>query len=116
MVLAASPSLDDDALVKATTLLYTLHELVLKLRLRPCVRSTYLRTAFQSSKSNSLRLTVDRNVTLIDETSAPAGSWCLPDDAVVHTSMTTKVPFPVFEVKLAGSDMPASIQALIDTV
>ena len=29
--------------------------------------------------------------------------------------MTTKVPFPVFEVKLAGSDMPASIQALIDT-
>ena len=108
------PSLSSTQLEKATDLLLTMHELVIKLDLHPCVRSTYLRVAFQSSNSNALRLTVDRNVTLIDERTTPLGSWCLADDAVISTSMIAKVPFSIFEVKLAGREMPDSLLELIE--
>ena len=101
-------------LEKQTDLLLRMHELVIKFDLRPCVRSTYLRVAFQSSNSNALRLTVDRNVTLIDERPTPPGSWCLSDDAVISTSMIAKVPFSVFEIKLAGREMPDSMLNLIE--
>jgi SPX domain protein involved in polyphosphate accumulation/uncharacterized membrane protein YidH (DUF202 family) len=115
LVLAAAPSLTDAALIKAAKLMLKMHELVAKHDLCPCVRSTYLRAAFQSPESNALRLTVDRDVTLIDETATPSGMWCLPEDVIAdNPSMVKRVPFPVFEVKLAGEDMPKRIQGLID--
>lgn len=113
-MLVATPSLSGNQLEQATDLLLRMHELVVKFDLQPCVRSTYLRVAFQSSKSNALRLTLDRNVTLIDERTTPPGSWCLSDDAVISTSMIAKVPFSVFEVKLAGTEMPHSMLNLIE--
>ena len=113
IVLAASPTLCGDAMNKATDLLLTMKALVLKHNLRPCVRSSYLRAAFQSPTSNSLRLTIDRNVSLIDEASAATeGSWCLPDDAAIDSSMVARVPYAVFEVKLADSDVPRFIREL----
>lgn len=114
VVLVASPSLSGTQLEKQTDLLLRMHDLVIKFDLRPCVRSTYLRVAFQSSNSNALRLTVDRNVTLIDERPTPPGSWCLSDDAVISTSMIARVPFSVFEIKLAGREMPDSMLNLIE--
>lgn len=114
IVLAASPTLTGEALDKATNLLLTMHQLVLEQNLRPCVRSVYVRAAFQSTKNNDLRLTIDRNITLIDETSTPEGAWCLPDDAIIEASMVSRAPYPVFEVKLAGSEMPEVIHQLLD--
>ncbi len=114
VLLVASPSLSGTQLEKQTDLLLRMHDLVIRFDLRPCVRSTYLRVAFQSSNSNALRLTVDRNVTLIDERPTPPGSWCLSDDAVISTSMIARVPFSVFEIKLAGREMPDSMLNLIE--
>jgi SPX domain protein involved in polyphosphate accumulation/uncharacterized membrane protein YidH (DUF202 family) len=114
IVLAASPKLTGEALNKATNLLLTMHQLVLEQDLRPCVRSVYVRAAFQFPKNNDIRLTIDRNITLIDETSTPEGEWCIPDDAIVEASMVSRAPYPVFEVKLAGSEMPEAIHQLVD--
>lgn len=64
---------------------------------------------------SELRLTVDRNVTLIDESarSPSQKSWCLPDDALIEASMAVQVPFVIFEVKLAGEDgMPTGLANL----
>lgn len=113
MVLAASPTLDASGLSKAADRLFRMRELVVKHQLSPCVRTTYLRAAFQSSKSNALRVTIDRNVTMVDESQRHAKSWCLPEDAVVLNNMTTRVPFVVLEVKLAGDDdVPVIIRDL----
>lgn len=103
IVLAASPTLDTTALAKATDRLLRMHALVFKHGLRPCVRTCYLRAAFQSSASNALRLTIDRNITMVDETkNTDKSSWCLPPNAVISNTLATRVPFVVLEVKLAG--------------
>jgi uncharacterized membrane protein YidH (DUF202 family) len=115
IVLAANKDMGEEELCKAANLLLTMHKLVVRLDLRPCVRSAYSRAAFQSPKDNSLRLTIDRNITLIDETRTSSGSWCLPDDAVIGSDMARTVPYAVYEIKLAGSEMPASMQALLDS-
>lgn len=116
IVRSANPKLQEAELAKAVDLLLRMHELVIRHGLRPCVRSCYLRAAFQSSASNALRLTIDRNVTLIDETkNVSPGSWCLPDDAIIQNQMATQVPFVVLEVKLSGANvdnMPPVIQDL----
>jgi SPX domain protein involved in polyphosphate accumulation len=52
MILRASPTLTGDELTKAANLLYRMHRLVVKHKLRACVRSVYMRAAFQSAKSN----------------------------------------------------------------
>mmetsp|Transcript_25239 Transcript_25239/g.44801 ORF Transcript_25239/g.44801 Transcript_25239/m.44801 type:complete len:1006 (+) Transcript_25239:328-3345(+) len=115
MVLRATPNLEGAKLIEATDLLHRMHKLVVKHQLKPCVRSVYSRAAFQSPKSNALRLTIDRSVTLIDETTRSPGDkpWCLSDDALIKSSMTTQVPYVVFEVKLAGEDgMPTELAKL----
>ena len=100
--------------------LFRMKQLVVKHALRPCVRTCYLRAAFQSSNSNALRLTIDRNITMMDEGKHAAAaassvadnnytnsssSWCLPENAVMEQSMAARrVPFVVLEVKLAGDD------------
>ena len=52
MILRASPTLTADELTKASNLLFRMHKLVVKHKLQSCVRSVYLRAAFQSAKSN----------------------------------------------------------------
>ena len=114
LVLAAEPKLEGEKLNKQVDLINRMHDVVIKNDLRPCVRSMYARAAFQSPESNALRLTLDRNVTLIDERKSPPGSWCLPDDAVITANMSARVPYPVFEIKLSDSEMPPIFQDLID--
>jgi SPX domain protein involved in polyphosphate accumulation len=104
---------------KSVQLLLTMKELVLQYSLRPCVRSVYERVSFQSANSNALRMTVDRNVTLYDETpdsnhndnrmagsfsSSSCGSlsssWCRPDDNI-GTGRT--FPYTILEIKVAAT-------------
>ena len=100
--------------INVVKLITKMRNLIIKKNLRPCVRSMYVRAAFQSPTSNALRLTIDRNVTLIDETRATGESWCLPDDAVIDAKMAARVPYPVFEIKLSDSEMPESFSKLMD--
>lgn len=96
-------------------LICTMHNLVLSKKLMPCVRSQYRRVALQASTSNSLRVTIDYDVRLIDETSGTSSSsWCLSDSEASESSRTKVAPFPILEVKLAGIDCPSRIQELVD--
>ncbi|CAB9505437.1 Vacuolar transporter chaperone 4 [Seminavis robusta] len=109
IALSACPTLDSQGLAKAADRLLRMHDLVVLHGLRPCVRTCYLRAAFQSSSSNALRLTIDRNITMIDESKTLPGSWCLPEDAIIQNTMATRVPFVVLEVKVAGDNATPAI-------
>ena len=111
--------LEGEHLEKQVELICTMHNLVVAKNLKPCVRSQYQRVAFQSSKSNKLRLTIDRNVAVIDETaktSSEIDCWCLNDREAEDPSRIKVVPYSIFEVKLSDFDMPHSIQAMLDDV
>jgi len=114
IVVAGNPKLQGKKLDDAVNLLLNMHNLVVEEDLRPCVRTVYSRVAFQSPSTNELRLTIDRNITVIDETSAPKGAWCSPEYVAVDPSRVKRFPYPVFEVKLAGSEMPHGIASLMD--
>lgn len=143
MVLRASPDFKGEEMAKAASLLFRMHRVVVKHKLQACVRSVYLRAAFQSPKSNGkyfmmtkqaacvgasstdtsrktalslsdLRLTLDRNVTLVNEAHREPGRWCLVDaGALQRAAQSAQAPFNVFEVKLAGEDpMPQGFAKL----
>lgn len=115
IVRSASPKSDGKDLSSATELLHQIHELFAELDLRPCVRTCYRRAAFQSSSSNDLRLTIDRDVIVTDETKAPIGAWCLPNETAVKLAATSSVPGAILEVKLNGRNQPASLERLIES-
>ena len=52
MLLRAKPDMKEKELAKQTNLLLRMHKLVVKHKLKACVRSVYYRAAFQSAKSN----------------------------------------------------------------
>jgi len=113
IIQAANPTIGDKALRKGTDLITKISKLVREFDLRPCVRSTYVRAAFQSNKNNELRFTVDRNITLMDERGAPDGMWSTAENANISWESLVKVPYAVFELKLAGNDQqPPFIQKL----
>lgn len=120
IVLSGTPSVEGEELGNAIDLLLRIRDLITRLKLRACVRTNYQRAAFQSTKSNSLRLTLDRSVKLIDErTNLPIKSgknqWCLTDEVIARGKCNMKiVPYAIFEIKLAGQDMPDRIRDLIE--
>jgi SPX domain protein involved in polyphosphate accumulation/uncharacterized membrane protein YidH (DUF202 family) len=117
----ATPKLSAKELDSAIALLWEMHQLVVLHQMRPCVRSVYARVAFQASHSNALRFTMDRNVRLYDEmrpggatTAGHHKNWCIPDSALASAKHVV-LPYAIFEVKLAGSEMPVSIGNLIES-
>jgi len=97
----------------ATNLLLEIRSLICHLELRPCVRTQYIRAAFQSSQNNNLRFTLDRNIIVIDERKNTQGtSWCLDEDASVSVESIVNLPYSVFEVKVASGEIPSRIQDL----
>ncbi len=107
MVLKANPSENSKAVADLADLLLRIRALICKLGLAPCVRTKYNRVALQSASSNRCRLTVDRDITVVNERAGRASSWCLPDDEVVPEEDVVKLPYCVYEVKVAdGANGP----------
>ena len=116
LVKKASPNETEESIKEATALLLEIRALICKFKLKACVRTKYQRVACQSSTNNNLRLTIDKDITVIDETrkqGAKLSHWCLEDDSVVPIDAIVKIPYCVFEVKVsnAGED-PLFIQEL----
>ncbi|KAL3941835.1 MAG: hypothetical protein SGBAC_003881 [Bacillariaceae sp.] len=120
LALAAIPKLKGKKLAKTVDLLLRMHTLVIRHKLRPCVRSTYDRLAFQSSKSNSLRLTLDRNVVVSDERGCKYGEqWYVPFspdqwDSTPDGCDRRTIPFAVFEIKLGEGQESTALNECID--
>ena len=93
LVRGASPDDKDEDIAAAAALLVEIRNIVCQFKLRPCVRTKYTRAAFQSSKNNNLRLTIDRDITVIDETciNADDGGWCLDEHSVIPFNAVVKV-------------------------
>jgi len=93
LVKEASPNDKEESIKESAALLLEIRSLFCELKLRPCVRTKYTRCAFQSSKNNNLRLTIDRDITVIDEACIVQnkGSWCLEDFSVVPMDAIVKV-------------------------
>ena len=108
LVRVANPNEDQDSIDSLTDLLLKMRALICKFNLTPCVRTSYTRVALQSASTNKLRLTIDRDVTVINERSRDSdasNSWCLEDHGTIPREAICRIPYCVFEVKVSGSDV-----------
>jgi len=82
--------------------------------LRPKVRSIYRRCAFQSTSSNTVRVTVDADLRLVaDGGGETASAWCRHmTEGSISEAEIVAFPHAVLEVKLQG-EAPEWVQQLI---
>ena len=108
MVQKANPSEDRLSIDDLTMLLLKIRALIVKYELAPCVRTKYTRVALQSSISNRCRVTIDKDVMVINErgrkVSPSSSSWCLEDTDTIPKNDITKLPYCIYEVKIANDD------------
>ena len=107
---------DDDELINdLSELLLRMRDLICKLQLSPSVRTCYTRIALQSTSTNKVRFTIDRDIQVINERPSPSKSWCLNDEDTINSACVIQLPYCVFEVKVSGEDgAPSSIAELKD--
>jgi SPX domain protein involved in polyphosphate accumulation len=97
-------------------------DLLSKSQLKPMVRSCYLRSAFQSSKSNAVRISLDENLTFINEqntgkqeiSSGKISNWCRSDTDALTMDEIIKFPYSILEVKLQNSQTPGFIEEILE--
>jgi SPX domain protein involved in polyphosphate accumulation/uncharacterized membrane protein YidH (DUF202 family) len=107
IVQKANPTENEESIQKLAKLLLKMRATIVKFKLTACVRTKYTRVALQSSSSNACRLTFDRDLMVINERgAAPSSSksWCLEDHDTLSHLDVAKVPYNVYEVKIAGED------------
>lgn len=121
VVEAATPEMTKEEIEASTALLVEIRALICELGLKPLVRTSYTRAAFQCPKNNNLRMTIDRDITVVDEKMARRRrikndknnkSWCIEDNDVVPIQAFAKVPYGVFEVKVASGESPELVEDL----
>ena len=86
------------------------------MKLKPMVRTCYYRSAFQRSDSNRVRVSLDTQLTLINEaTLKTSDSWCRVANDVLVSDDVARFPYCVLEVKLQDSgNPPAWVNAALD--
>ncbi|KAL7545098.1 hypothetical protein ACHAWF_008452 [Thalassiosira exigua] len=122
MVCKAKPTKDPKSITRQSKLLLQMRALVCKFNLKPCVRTKYTRVALQAASTNQFRLTIDKDIMVVNErgrgATASSSSWCFEDDASIPKKDVVKIPYCVYEVKIAdsASGMPAFISGLEDSM
>ena len=107
IVQKANPTESEESIQKLAKLLLKMRATIVRFKLTACVRTKYTRVALQSSSSNACRLTFDRDLMVINERGAAPSStksWCLEDHDTLSHLDVVKVPYNVYEVKIAGED------------
>jgi len=100
-------TMGDREVEKALALASEIQNDVVTRGLRPAVRTMYRRSAFQLSSSNDVRISIDTDLNLIDETQLTYGELEWSPDLLSRATASSVVSFPfaVLEIKLAA-DVP----------
>lgn len=109
----------DKELHKAEVLADECQKEILRRKLKPAVRTLYRRTAFQAKDNNEVRISIDNQLTLVNEkvTASPSNPfpWCrdmINSDIPSHDVLL--FPYCILEVKLNTDSPPAWITSLTE--
>jgi len=85
-------------------LYHEIHDFVAEKKLRPMIRTQYLRAAFQLSEDNSVRISLDTQLAMHKENVHLSQEWYVPENRISEKDIH-KFPFAVLEVKLQESSL-----------
>lgn len=107
---------DDQALVATSSLADEIQSEIVDRELTAKLRTVYKRTAFQRTDSNAVRISIDTDLSFIDETgAADEGHWCkqVPQQGFERKGVVT-FPWAVLEIKLTEGQ-PIWIEELLSS-
>jgi SPX domain protein involved in polyphosphate accumulation len=85
--------------------------------MQPFIRTCYYRCAFQLSTSNDVRISLDTQMSLINEYRSgghPNPPWCRLASDVLAESDVVRFPYAILEVKMADAkNSPAWVQSML---
>jgi SPX domain protein involved in polyphosphate accumulation len=99
------------------SLAFEVDEFIKSSSLQPFIRTCYYRCAFQLATSNDVRISLDTQMSLINEYrsgSHPSPPWCRLASDVLAESDVVRFPYAILEVKLADAkNSPQWVQSML---
>jgi hypothetical protein len=85
---------------------------ILSRGLKPKLRTSYNRTAFQLSTNNDVRISLDTELTLSRDWTSASG-WCRPDNLRIGPEDIAECQYAVLEVKLGVEEPPEWVESVL---
>jgi SPX domain protein involved in polyphosphate accumulation len=112
---AKSKGKDTKTIVSMKELGEEVDAFIRSLGLQPFIRTCYYRCAFQLSTSNDVRISLDTQMSLINEFRSPMSPpWCRLASDVLAESDVVRFPYAILEVKLADArNTPSWVNSML---
>lgn len=88
---------------------------ILKEKLEPIIRTSYLRAAFQLNDNNLVRISIDTNISMLNEYVPKRQNWCRLAEEALGKNEVTRLNYGIIEVKLKVEKMPEWIDTILKT-
>jgi hypothetical protein len=104
--LKAEGAASDKAVNNMKSICHEVNTMIQEKKLQPMIRTSYYRSAFQLSTSNEVRISLDTQMTLLNEYREgghPTEPWCLQGHEHLTKDKVYRFPFAILEIKLTGT-------------
>ncbi|ANQ08837.1 Uncharacterized protein PCOAH_00034580 [Plasmodium coatneyi] len=89
--------------------------MITKNKLEPIIRTSYLRSAFQLSDDNSVRISIDTNVSMLNEYVHKREHWCRLAEEALRKNEIRRLNYAIIEVKLKVEKPPQWVQDILNS-
>lgn len=106
---------EEDRTMKNISLACAIQKKILREDLSPIIRTSYLRSAFQLSDNNLVRISIDTNISLLNEYVLKRKNWCKLAEEALGKNEVMRLNYGIIEVKLKVDKMPEWISTILNT-
>ncbi|CAD2095203.1 vacuolar transporter chaperone, putative [Plasmodium vinckei brucechwatti] len=92
-----------------------IQKMILNNNLEPIIRTSYLRSAFQQSTDNTVRISIDTNISMLNEYIKKREYWCRLSEEVLGKNEVIRLNYGIIEVKLKVNKMPEWITHILNS-
>lgn len=92
-----------------------IQKMILNNNLEPIIRTSYLRSAFQQSTDNTLRISIDTNISMLNEYIKKREYWCRLSEEVLGKNEVIRLNYGIIEVKLKVNKIPEWITHILNS-
>ncbi|SBS94279.1 vacuolar transporter chaperone, putative [Plasmodium ovale] len=89
--------------------------MIVRNKLEPIIRTSYLRSAFQLSNDNTVRISIDTNVSMLNEYVRKREHWCRLAEEALGKNEIIRLNYGIIEVKLKVDKMPEWIHNILSS-
>ncbi|KYO01101.1 vacuolar transporter chaperone, putative [Plasmodium reichenowi] len=88
--------------------------MIIKNKLEPIIRTSYLRSAFQLQNNNSVRISIDTNVSMLNEYVSKRKNWCRLSEEALRKNEIIRLNYGIIEIKLKTDNMPTWVTNILN--